>query len=381
MSLTLHRSSQNWTQRGFIPPRPLPAVPDKNASIVNALRSARDWGCEMKCVNSNDVGITHPLATQEAGFARPGLSVSIGRRDASQALVSFLRKVELAVGKHYYEQDLLLDPSVNGVMPNIPLPTQEEEEAIAIALSPALRIGSTKPDPVVLRQPQKPKTVQERYEALRFDLPGRISAVTKPMRLDAQREHFSKHFGTAKTDVDFDDCGHPECLAAKQEIARWWECSDAWETLCSVFIKEMTAAEALIDEQSRFAKGTTVQKAASFGGEMIPVKNEIMDSDPADARERKCLWIIESTMENLRRFWPAGSTMSRTRCRHAIEEAAKARGYTKEFAESVARAEFFLARKPIMEAMSENGRSYVGAGAWNDLTDASAKYRKAIGIS
>lgn len=85
-------------EKPYVAMPPLPAIPDKNSRLDRAMETARAFGCKVTRVNSNDLAISHPLLNLQS--RRPGISVSLSRKDVPQAFTSFLRRVRDATMRH-----------------------------------------------------------------------------------------------------------------------------------------------------------------------------------------------------------------------------------------------------------------------------------------
>lgn len=95
---TSQRSASQWEQDGFVClDHTMPTVNiHKNLSLPDALRIAQALGCRMTHRNDNDIIVGHELV---ADPIRP-VPVSMSRRDTSQGLVAYLRRVVEATQKY-----------------------------------------------------------------------------------------------------------------------------------------------------------------------------------------------------------------------------------------------------------------------------------------
>lgn len=102
------RSPLRWTQESFI--NLDHKLPDgnvhKNMALRELLQVAKDYGCQLRQVGSNDIYIYHDKLLPH----RQGVAVSMGRNDANQAAAAHVRQAVEATLKYREEHPDMVAP-------------------------------------------------------------------------------------------------------------------------------------------------------------------------------------------------------------------------------------------------------------------------------
>lgn len=291
-------ASPVFQSEGFIPKYPLPDPPHKNLSVRQSLRLAKEWGCRIERQSNGDFRVQHRLIELPTGGPE-FVSISPGRNDVSQRLVSFLRRVREAVIEHpAYKASVPVRKLVGGTAPR--LVGLDSAPTLSPAPEPLGEAPATATDqvPVSTVAPQIPPA------------PGQSSSVEFPDISDsimhfheiAAFMHYNSH-ATAGSFKTFHECSEPSCVQAQKHYNSLMDASMLGHKMASEIdhlLDEMTKpkqipAPMILNRTAPAARTTQMFEAP-----------KITESDSEETRQMKMSATREMFLELLWKNWTGG---------------------------------------------------------------------------
>ena len=226
----------------------------RNMSLRDALDHCRTLGCHLWRVNSNDYHVAHPMLM--ADRSREGLAVSVGRKDASAALVVFLRNLVIAT-EEYRESH----------------PDEVEDTKAAPVQRAVMPVVAPTPPPPVRAVGVTAEAIEAHFQQVASFL------------------HYQSccSMGEGMLYVPFEECKRSECKVNRKMLSGIKKVQDDLiaatsraeqaEAEAEAKINEaVRVAEALVEEHKNRDKAKLTQGTANPGGWYCSFKNELTKS-------------------------------------------------------------------------------------------------------
>lgn len=380
------RSGHQYTQDGFIPAHPLPGMPHKNSKVGDALKFAMAWGCKMRIVNSNDIGVSHRLIpSSNLVSQRAGLAVSLSRRDTPQALVSFLRKVQ--------EKVLELVPEPVMAVHT----THQNNQPLSPRFGEVVRVDADKNGrPIVPNEYLPPNNSPSPVQPIKYP-PSTLShptadAAEAVLREIIEQVHYQNHcYGQGATAIDpikfigFSSCPNEMCKRAREALGN---IRALGETITDVMCEreairaDLQAAQCLLNEAAQVPTPQTVRIAPEVntangtvtgnGAGLFPSGVWITPEDDAEARSTKYELMLDVLRSALIRIDPH---LDRN-VLDAVEQAIQRSGYDREWEVAFRILNFNRFRRQIQaQVRTGKTRNMVGNTRWMEFQRAAEKLR------
>lgn len=387
------RSPRKWVSDGFIARHPLPERPHKNLRLHEALQLAKDWGCQIRHRNDNDVIVSHPLISE----GRYAIPVSMGRRDTSQALVSLLRRVADATEKHpkYLDSVPPVFKPAKVIVPPVIIqpPTPKEPEPVSTLAIPAPAAAVDNghhpvPGPRLvgldtpprLERPERP-AAEKRPPTGQAELAGKISRYFGSM---AAALHY-RHHCTDTLIVPFGDCDQTQCKEAHDHLERIRSLGERSEQIMGMYYEARSEGERLLDQLTKPVKSETAPGGlgTKVGAPLIPsvqprpfsnvlVKPMLSPGDDENDRRFKLLTMLENLKDQCRPYYQESSKTFRNMT-EAIELVMERNNWNPSFERCMVEGSFKQWYGNILKVKRPGGvRNMVGKGAIAELEAALA---------